>query len=355
MTVATFERPHMHWIATIAITVAIAGGRPAAVRADTPAAGDASTAASGKADQLFRQGKEKLAQQDYAAACPLLAQSYELDPASGSLLALALCHEREGKLASAHREYGEVATRSKQEQRADREAAARAQAAALEPKLSTLTIAIEAPLAGLEVRLDGALIEPAHLDKPLALDGGDHVVIASAPQKQPWSTQLTLAKSADNKTVNVAVLQDLPPPVAAAPVAAAPVAAPARPHHAPARRADRDTSMSAGEWIGVGTIGAGLVGLGVGMYFAVRAGNDHDHATSITCNNDTCTYRQKRDFGDSAALSFVLGGSLVATGMVIYLLSRTPSSTESAAAAHPWTAAAWAAPHAGGAVMRGQF
>jgi hypothetical protein len=341
----------MHWIATIAITVAMAGGRPAVVRAETPAVNAASPAATGLADQLFRQGKEKLAQQDYVAACPLLAQSYQLDPASGSLLALALCHEREGKLASAHREYGEVATRSKQEQRADREAAARAQAAALEPKLSTLKIAIEAPLEGLEVRVDGALIEPAHLDEPLALDGGDHVVIASAPQKQPWSTQLTLAKSADTKTVNVAALQDLP----RAPIAAAPVAAPVRPHHAPPRRADRDTGMSVGKWIGLGTVGAGLVGLGVGMYYAVRAGNDHDHGVSVMCDGATCTYQHKRDFGDSAALSFVLGGSLAATGLVIYLVSRTPSSTESAAAAPAWTAAAWAAPHAGGAVMRGRF
>lgn len=346
MTVATFDRHHTYFVAMVAIMVAIAGMRPAAARADTAAATDATLAASGKADQLFRQGKDKLAQQDYAAACPLLAQSYELDPASGSLLALALCHEREGKLASAYREYGEVAARSKQEQRADREAAARAQAAALEPKLSTLTIAIEAPLEGLEVRLDGALIDPARLDKPLPLDGGDHVVIGSAPKKQPWSTQLTLGKSADSKTVNVAALQDLPPPV----VAEASIAAPARPHRAPARE-ERQSGMSAGEWVGLGTIGAGIVGLGVGTYFAVRAGNDHE--SSGTCDGGTCTYRQKRDYGDSAALAFVLGGSLAATGLVIYLVSRTPSSTETAQ--HPWTAAAWAAPHAGGAVMRGQF
>jgi hypothetical protein len=349
MTVATFDRYHTYFAAMVAIIVAVAGMHPGLVRADAAAtAAAASPAAAGKADQLFRLGKDKLAQQDYAAACPLLAQSYELDPASGSLLALALCHEREGKLASAYREYGEVAARSKQEQRADREAVARAQATALEPKLSTLTIAVDASLDGLEVRLDGALIEPAHLGKLLPLDGGEHMLIASAPKKQPWSTQLTLAKSADNKTVNVAALQDLPP---AAPVAAAPMA-PARVRHSQAPREGRDSGMSAGEWIGLGTIGAGLVGLGVGTYFAVRAGNDHD--ASGTCDGATCTYRQKRDFGDSAALSFVLGGSLAATGVVIYLISRTPSSTESAAATHPWTAAAWAAPHAGGAVMRGQ-
>jgi hypothetical protein len=347
MIVATSARYHAHFVATVAIAVAIAGVRPATVRADAAAGAEASAAASGKADQLFRQGKEKLGQQDYAAACPLLAQSYELDPATGSLLALALCHEREGRLASAHREYGEVAERSKQEQRTDREAAARAQAAALEPKLSTLTIAVATAAEGLEVRLDGAVIDAERLGRPLALDGGDHVVIASAPRKQSWSAQLTLAKSADRQTVSVVALQDLPPP---APVAAAPRSA--RPQRAPAPRDDR-RGMSAGEWIGLGAIGVGLAGLGAGTYFAVRAGSDHD--ASGTCDRGVCTYERTRDYGDSAALSFVVGGSLAATGLVIYLISRQPSSTESAAAEHAWTAAAWAAPHAGGAVMRGQF
>ena len=135
-----------------------------------------------------------------------------------------------------------------------------------------MTIVVDAPPEGLEVRLDGAVIEPAHLGKPLPFDGGDHVLIASAPHKQAWSTQLTLAKSADSKTVNVAALQDA---AAAAPVAAH-RSAPARARAQPEPREARDGGMSAGEWIGLGTIGAGIVGLGVGTYFAVRAGNDHD-------------------------------------------------------------------------------
>ena len=51
------------------------------------AEGDAASA-----EAAFNAGKERLAQQDYAHACPLFADSFKADPATGTLLALAICH-----------------------------------------------------------------------------------------------------------------------------------------------------------------------------------------------------------------------------------------------------------------------
>src|ERR1022692_323786 len=95
-----------------------------------------------EAEVLFRAGKRLLELQYFTNACPKLAESYRLDPATGALLALAVCHEGQGKTATAWAEYGDIASRSKAEGRSDRERAARERISALGAKLSTLTISV---------------------------------------------------------------------------------------------------------------------------------------------------------------------------------------------------------------------
>src|SRR5437868_5091738 len=85
----------------------------------------AQAADTDKADAAFNEGKQLMAAGHFAQACPLFADSFEADPATGTLLALAICHERQGKLASAWQDYRGVAERSKAEARADREKVAR--------------------------------------------------------------------------------------------------------------------------------------------------------------------------------------------------------------------------------------
>src|SRR5690242_4971467 len=63
------------------------------------------------AEALFEEAKRLFEQGDHGAACPKFSESYRLDPATGALFALALCHERAGKIASAWVEFMETAGR----------------------------------------------------------------------------------------------------------------------------------------------------------------------------------------------------------------------------------------------------
>lgn len=101
--------------------------------------------AAAHADALFNEGKAKLAEQNYAEACPLFAGSFAMDPATGTLLALALCHERAGEVETAIEEYRDVADRAQKEGRADRAQAASKRADELEAKLEPEPAAVPPP------------------------------------------------------------------------------------------------------------------------------------------------------------------------------------------------------------------
>jgi hypothetical protein len=173
-----------------------------------PARADDKTAA----DALFREGAQLLEAGRVAEACPKLAESQKFDPALGTLLYLASCHEKQGLTASAWSEFSSATEWARRTSRNDRLLFAQKHLAGLEGKVST--VRIHAAIAsGIEVRVDEGLLTAAALGTPLAIDPGEHQIEASAPGHETWRATLAVPSNPAELTVTVPPLN--PTPIAA--------------------------------------------------------------------------------------------------------------------------------------------
>jgi hypothetical protein len=182
-----------------------------------PARAEPTTTERAMADSLFRDAKKLLARGKTPEACEKLAASYRIDPAGGTLINLAMCHEIEGKTATAWTEFNVALAAARKAARPDREKAARDHMTTLEPRLSRVTITVPATAAGLEVKLDGVAIEATALGSPFPVDPGEHTATATAPDRKPWEAKISL-KETESRALAVPELAAVgPPPAPAAP------------------------------------------------------------------------------------------------------------------------------------------
>lgn len=294
-------------------------------------AGDATLA-----EALFRDGKSLMAAHDYARACPKLAASYEQDPATGTLFALAICYEESGKLASAWTAYNEVIGRARQEGRADRVQAATERASALEPQLSKLTVRVPAEVAalpGFSVRRDAQALPQAAWDSAVPVDPGEHVIEATATGHAPFRQTVSVGASADQKIVEVPALggdASTPQPAGAA-TSGVDFAAPA---------AAEPKAQVPWRTIGLIVGGVGIVGLGVGSAFGLHAKSlDKDSRSNGDCDASGCNAtglqrnKDARSAGNVSTVLFVAGGVLVATGVTLFIVGGNKKSEASASLA----------------------
>jgi hypothetical protein len=179
------------------------------------------------AEALFSEGRRLMAAGNYEAACPKFADSETLDPAPGTALNLATCYKKQGKLATAWAAFQSAQTMAVRAGQNDRARAAKNEVAALEPKLSRLTVSVPEPaqVPGLEIRCDDRSILRSEWGLPLPRDGGSHEIVASAPNRKEWRTHVELKESGQRLTVEVPKLEDAPSVPEAGATAAAPRAA----------------------------------------------------------------------------------------------------------------------------------
>jgi hypothetical protein len=291
---------------------------------------NASTAAAqgadaGAAEALFQSGKSLLEQKNYAQACPKLAESYRLDPGTGTLLALALCHEGEGRLATAWGEFAEVAARSRREGRSDREDLAKRRKATLESRLPMLTISV-APggekIERLQIKRDGIEVGSGSWAAPVPVDPGHHHVDASAPGYKPFSVTINLATDGARETVVVPTLERAPDLPEAAPEGAPGFWSPLR-------------------YAGLAIGGVGVAGIAVGAVFGVQAISLNNDSNKDCNPQSSCgptgvaSRHDAQSAGNVSTIAFVAGGALLATGVTMFVLAKPHSNSGMALRATP--------------------
>jgi hypothetical protein len=255
------------------------------------------------AQALFDEARQLMEQKRFSEACPKLAESQRLDPGGGTLLNLAVCHEKEGRLATAQTEYGEALSVAVRDGRKDREAIAKERLAAIEGKVPRIAIVVPpaADVEGLEVKLDGLVLRRAAWGVATPADPGLHTVEATAPGRKAWSAQAPVPNAPEKKTIEVPVLEPLgalPPPAVQYVPAPAPAPAPSGSPVAPPVFTWEASHPNAMFYV---VLGVGVVGAAVGTVTGVLALNANSTAKD-GCNAERhfCKDQTSLDAASSA-------------------------------------------------------
>lgn len=270
------------------------------------------------AQSLFETARALMDRGDYAKACPMLVESQRLDPGGGTLLNVALCHEGEGKLATAYFELSQAATQAVKDGRKDREDIARERLAALSPRLPRLLVRVTEPYPdGLAVQIDGAPANVAIVGVATPVDPGTHVVEVSAPG---YETSRWEGESSPSVTSEVTVT--LRPAKSAAPPGFASAVEP------PKRGTSTRTYL---------LLGAGGLALGSVVFFALSTAARSSALEKCIpdrnfCSDDDGVGAVGRARGFAWASIGALGAAAVLGGVGLFMGDGTSTSAASLSA-----------------------
>lgn len=274
----------------------------------------ARTAAADKAaaDVAFAEAKRLVAEGKLAEACPKFELSNREDPQLGTLLNLADCHEQVGKLATAWAEFREAVELARQKHD-DREGFARGREQKLAPRVSRLTLVKRGAPAGLAVTLDGRDVT-ALVGVAIPIDPGEHTITTRATGLTDANTTVTVERDGQKLEVRVPVEVATTDDV--------------RPSGAGKTR----------RIIAIATGGAGVIALGVGLYFGKRGFSLYDESREH-CPDNICDAKGASlvDDSRSAALKsniFIgVGVGALAAGAILYFTA--PSERRTAVTVRP--------------------
>lgn len=285
------------------------------------------------AEALFREGRELIKANRVEAACRKFEESYRLEPAPGTMLNMAHCHMLEGRVATAWTEFHRVATDARRSGHRDRERIAMESIAKLEQRLPKIVIRVEQQpdRDRIRIRRNATLLRQAAWGTETPIDPGPVLIEVSGDGFVMW-TKSYEAVEGELLTVTVPVLDRRPSTeVLSVP---APRPRPVVPEP-PARRVDGGSSSQRTAGIVLGA--AGLVSVGTGAYFGVRAlqeQGDAEDACPVVNGVERCTDEGVRSNDEAwraariANVGIGVGLVAVAAGTYLYLDGQSSEAPE---------------------------
>jgi hypothetical protein len=252
-----------------------------------------------KADALFREGQAALVAGDLVTACGKLADSWAIDPTLGTLLHLAFCHEKQGRLYAAWNEFARGAREAERTEQRERASFAATRRDEIGQSLPRARLVLRAGERALALRVDGQPYEGNPEDETVVVPAGSHAIQIETVTHERRSKVVTFPEHA------ITLVRFDEDGATREPM----TSSPEKPPEEPAQK-DESGTRTLGFVIGA----AGIVTLGVGTYFGVATFSKKDEAAK-GCDAGGCDPDAKRA-GDLAHTYAALSTVLVAAGVV---------------------------------------
>jgi len=285
--------------------------------------------APGAAERMFQQGRTALAEENYEVARSHFEQSFKIDPALGTLLNLAVCEEKLGKLQAALAHLQDALGKAEAEDR--RRPLIAQRLARLELRVPRLVVKPSRPLdAGVSLSLDATPLAAADIGKTLRVDPGRHVLDCAGPRGERCTTVFMLEEGQESVQVPALSVAATMPPLGVAPSWRPSEVSPAR-EMAPAPKgrtgAEQRSFAYAAGGFGLASIAVGLI---AGASVLHQKGLVEAHCDEQGCDDEGLAAAQ-RGKALSTVSTIATGIGVVVMGASVYVLLSAPSSRDAVA------------------------